>query len=474
MTERVALLTGSLAEPRLAKIAAALRDDRLDPVVINIGVKVAALMTAEIVERRLHLPERVDRVVMPGRFRGNLDRLSLRFGLPFVRGPDEAADLPDFFARTGRSADLSRHDVTIFAEIVDAPRLAIGDLLARAHAYRADGADVIDLGAVPGEAFDHIEAAIAALKAEGFAVSIDSFDPSELARGAQAGADYLLSLTEDTLAIGLGTPAVPVLVPARPGDLASLVRAVEACRKANRRFLADPILDPIHFGFTASLQRYAELRRLLPDAPILMGIGNLTELTDADTTGMTALLMGIVSELRLNAVLAVEVSPHCRSAVRECDRARREFYAAREAGALPQGFGGGLMALRDRKPHAASDADVRRLAASVRDANYRIAVTAEGIHAFNRDGHHLAADPFALFPHLEVEGDAAHAFYLGVETARAEIAHRLGKRYAQDEALDWGVAGGPAPPEPDRHRLAFKAAGPTLSPRPGPDAEDEA
>ena len=35
---------------------------------------------------------------------------------------------------------------------------------------------------------------------------------------------------------------------------------------------------------------------------------------------------------------------------------------------------------------------------------------------------------------------APHAFYLGAELMKAEIAWRLGKRYAQDEPLDWGCA----------------------------------
>ncbi len=65
---------------------------------------------------------------------------------------------------------------------------------------------------------------------------------------------------------------------------------------------------------------------------------------------------------------------------------------------------------------------------------------ADGLHIYNRDGHHIAADPFAFFEKLGVEKDGAHAFYLGYELAKAEIARALGKRYAQDSALDWGVA----------------------------------
>ena len=76
----------------------------------------------------------------------------------------------------------------------------------------------------------------------------------------------------------------------------------------------------------------------------------------------------------------------------------------------------------------------------MRDKNFRIEIAEDGIHIFNRDGHHVAQDAFELFPKLGVDEDGAHAFYLGAELARAEIAWRLGKRYAQDEPLAWGVA----------------------------------
>lgn len=469
--EKIALVTGSLAEPRLARIAGDIADPALDPVVVNVGVKVAALMTAEIVERRLKLPEGTDRVLMPGRFRGDLERLQRFFGVPFSRGPDEMADLPDYFGQQRRAVDLSKHDVTIFAEIVDATVLDVEGILARARHLKGEGADVIDLGCLPDTPFPHLEEAIAALHAEGLKVSVDSFDLTELSRATRAGADFLLSLNETNLHVAQEGPAVPVLVPAKQGDLASLCRAVDACLASGQPFYADPILDPIHYGFTASVVRYAELRRLYPDIPILMGIGNVTELTDADTTGINAILMGMISELHLTAVLAVQVSPHCRTAVREFDRARREFYAARQAGALPQGFGGGLMALRDRKPNAASPEDIARLASEVRDRNFRIDVTEAGIHIYNRDGHHVADEPFALFPHLKVEEDGAHAFYLGVETARAEIAYKLGKRYAQDEGLKWGVAGEIAGSPEEAHRLTFKQAGTTLQAKEGRQAE---
>ena len=171
-----------------------------------------------------------------------------------------------------------------------------------------------------------------------------------------------------------------------------------------------------------------------------MGTGNLTELTDADSQGVTALLAGICSELRIENVLIVQVSPHTRRTVEEHDAARRLMYRAREDGALPKGLGGGLLLLHELRPFPLSAADIASDAASIRDANFRIVAAEDGLHIYNRDGHHVAADPFDLFDKLGVEQDGSHAFYLGYELAKAEIARQLGKRYAQDNPLDWGIA----------------------------------
>ena len=108
------------------------------------------------------------------------------FGMPFVRGPDEIADLPAFLGRAGEPPDLSRHDMRIFAEIVDAPMLSIDALVARARTLAAAGADVIDLGCLPETPFPLLGEAVRELKAEGFSVSVDSANLDEL-RDRRAG-----------------------------------------------------------------------------------------------------------------------------------------------------------------------------------------------------------------------------------------------------------------------------------------------
>ena len=207
--EHIVFLTGRLAQPQLEKVLAGIDDAPFSFEVREIGLQVAALMTADMIRRRVAAPvitaredgglQRADRIIVPGRCRGDCDALSAHYGVPVQRGPEELKDLPRFFNRAAKPVDLSRHAVAIFAEIVDAPRLGVDALLARAAALRRDGADVIDLGCLPETPFAHLEDAVQALKAAGYSVSVDSVDPQELLRGGRAGADYLLSLNEDSL-----------------------------------------------------------------------------------------------------------------------------------------------------------------------------------------------------------------------------------------------------------------------------------
>ncbi|MER2266046.1 DUF6513 domain-containing protein [Methylobacterium oxalidis] len=461
--EHLVFVTGKLARARLEKVAAGLPADRFAWTIADAGVKVAALMTEEIIRRRVRIPEGATRIVLPGRCRANPEALAAHFGVPVERGPDEIVDLPAHLGLAGRTVDLSRHDLRIFSEIVDASKMSPEEILAKGLDLAARGADVIDLGGLPDTAFPHLEESVRLLKGAGLRVSVDSFSLDELTRGARAGADYLLSLNEETLDLAFETDAVPVLVPMRPDDVPSLDRAIERMRRAGRPFLADPILEPIHFGFTDSVARYRDLRARHPDIEMMMGTGNLTELTEADSLGVTALLLGICSELDIRSVLIVQVSNHTRRTVEEHDAARRVMYAAKADAALPKGYGRALLALHDKRPFVQTPDEIAALAAEVRDPNYRIAVAEDGIHVYNRDIHKVGTDAMAFFPDLNVASDGAHAFYLGAELAKAETAWRLGKRYVQDEPLRWGAAAD----EEAEDATAFKKAGHTRHSGPG-------
>jgi dihydropteroate synthase-like protein len=436
--EHIVFLTGRLAEKSLHQVLEGMNPAPFTWEVREIGLQVAGLMTAEMIRRRVSPPVEASRIIVPGRCRGDLDALSEHFGLRVERGPEEVKDLPQFFGREARQFDLSRYETEIFAEIVDAPRLDLDGIAARARDYAKQGADVIDIGCLPETPFPHLEDAVRLLKEQGYRVSVDSMLTDELVRGGRAGADYLMSLNVDTLWVLDEVASTPILVAREPGDMASLDAAIDVLRKRGRSFLADPILDPIPFGLAASIARYVALRERYPDVAIMMGIGNVTELTEADTSGINAVLLGMAAELRVAAVLTTSVSLHARRAVREADVARRVMHAAREAQVLPKGISGDLSALHAKRPFPYNAAEIGEFAQAVRDPNFRVQVAADGIHVYNRDGHQTAGDPFALYPALKVESDGGHAFYMGVQLARAEIAWQLGKRFDQDQPLDWG------------------------------------
>jgi len=438
--EHIVFLTGRLAEASLARVLGGITEAPFSWEVREIGLQVAALMTGEMIQRRVAAPVQADRIIVPGRCRGDLEALTRHYGIPVERGPEELKDLPRYFNRAAQPIDLTEYETAIFAEIVDAPHLTVAQIVERARTLSSDGADVIDLGCLPETRFDHLAESVQALKAAGFKVSVDSIAPDELLRGGRAGADYLLSLNLDTLWVADEVAATPVLIPRVPADEASLFEAVEVMLRRGRPFLADSILDPIPFGLTASIVRYHRLRERFPDAPIMMGVGNLTELTEADTSGINALLFGIAAELNVAAVLTTQVSAHARRAVREADWARRIMHAAARHQTLPKGMSDALMTVHAKHPFPDTPQEIEQVAAQVRDPNFRVQVSARGLHVYNRDGLRTGQGAFELWPQLQLEHDANHAFYMGVELAHAEIAWRLGKRYVQDQPLDWGCA----------------------------------
>ncbi|MSR60254.1 MAG: dihydropteroate synthase [Planctomycetaceae bacterium] len=438
-TERILFVTGRLAEPALRACVERLAvQSGFEPVVAVLGISVAALMHVEWVRRKLTVPAEVTRVVLPGWCQGDIDQLSREFGKPFERGPKDLHDLPRHLGRAaGEPADLSQFDIEIIAEINHLPRLSDREIIAQAGHYRDSGADVIDLGCIPGESWPQIGAATKRLRDEGFRVSIDSFDRDEVEAAVTSGAELVLSCNNTNRDWAAALPAELVVIPDDPRDLDSLDATISMLKSRGARFRVDPILEPIGFGFAASLERYLAARRKWPDIPMMMGIGNLTELTEVDSAGINLLLAGFCQELRIHSVLTTEVVNWCRSCVREFDLARRLIFHSARQGVLPKHVDSRLVMLRDPRQRVLGSDELNGMAARIKDPNYRIFAERDEIHIFNRDGYWHGRDPYEIFDHLGPL-EPAHAFYLGYELAKATTALTLGKTYIQDEPLHWG------------------------------------
>jgi dihydropteroate synthase-like protein len=228
-----------------------------------------------------------------------------------------------------------------------------------------------------------------------------------------------------------------VVLPDLGAGLDTLDASIDTLTAWGVPYVVDPILEPIGFGFTASLERYAEARRRYPMAEMLMGIGNLTELTAADTTGVNALLIAICQELGIRSVLTTEVIPWARGSVREIDIARRLMHHAVTHRTIPKGLDDRLVTIKDPAVLAYSLEELRALQAEITDPNYRIFADADGITVFNNERFVRGTNIQEIFAQLGVN-EPAHAFYLGKELARAQLAVTLGKTYRQEGSLSWG------------------------------------
>jgi dihydropteroate synthase-like protein len=449
--EKLLFVTGRLAEPSLRRVVEKLGPQaQFEPEIAVLPISVAALLTTEWVAAHLNAPPGTERIVLPGYCRGAAEDVAAACGVPVVHGPKDLRDLPEYFGQSeGPPSDYGAYDIEILAEINSAPGLAREELLQLARRYRKDGADVIDLGCDPGPAWSGVGDAVRALRDEGLRVSIDSMNAIEIAAAARAGAEAVLSVNASNRVAASDWGIEVVAIPDEPGNLMGLDATVEHLQKRGVPFRIDPVLEPIGFGFAKSLSRYIETRRRYPDAAMLMGVGNLTELTDVDSAGINVLLAGICQELGMRSVLTTEVIPWCRSCIRELDVARRLVAHAVRRRVLPKKLDQRLVVLRDPKVRELGESSLGELAAGITDSNYRLFAERGELHAMNGAMHVRGTDPFALFAAM-IERDPAitpqHAFYLGYELAKAVTALTLGKNYTQDQALQWGMLSKPEEP----------------------------
>ncbi|HZB27388.1 MAG TPA: hypothetical protein VE282_02410, partial [Gemmatimonadales bacterium] len=233
------------------------------------------------------------------------------------------------------------------------------------------------------------------------------------------------------------TGATAVVIPDLGEGLDTLGPSIEALEGWGVPYLVDPIIEPIGFGFMASLERYAQVHRRYPAAAQLMGIGNITELTSADTTGVNALLLAMCEETGVRAVLTTEVINWAQGAVKEVDIARRLMHYAISHRTLPKGVDDRLLTVKDPVILEYDEAELRRLHAEVKDPNFRIFTDRHTITVFNNEIFVRGTDIQEIFGRLGVT-EATHAFYLGRELMKARLAITLGKTYRQEGSLNWG------------------------------------
>ena len=166
--------------------------------------------------------------------------------------------------------------------------------------------------------------------------------------------------------------------------------------------------------------------------------------------------MAVCQELGVRAVLTTEVIPWARGAVRELDVARRLMHYAVTTHAIPKGVDDRLVTVKDPDVLTYTEAELRELQAAITDPNFRIFADRDAITVLNSERFVRGTDIQAIFGQLDVD-DAAHAFYLGKELARASLAMTLGKTYRQEGALSWGYLTPPDEATSEHVRLSARS-----------------
>jgi dihydropteroate synthase len=459
--QHVQFVTGRLAEPALRATLAGMAPE-FAYTVTPLKITVAALMTTPWIARFLDVPAGVDLVMIPGLCEGDLTPLRDKAGpaAAVVRGPKDLREIPEFFGRAARAPEYGAWNIEIVAEINNAPRMTRAAIRRAADEFHAAGADVIDIGCTPGLEFPELASVVQELTGAGYRVSVDSFDPAEIHTAVAAGARLVFSINDSNLDAArdlAGTGTRVVVIPDFGAGVETLAPTIAALESWGVPYYIDPVIEPIGFGFAASIERYAVVHRQYPDAELLMGIGNITELTAADSTGVNAVLIAICQELGVRAVLTTEVIPWAHGAVREIDIARRLMHYAVTQHQLPKHVDDRLVTVKDPRILAYTEDELRTLQASITDANFRIFTDRDTITVLNSERFVRGTDIQAIFGELQVT-EATHAFYLGKELAKAKLAITLGKTYRQEGSLAWGYLTPPDDAHSEHLRVTARRA----------------
>ncbi len=83
--------------------------------------------------------------------------------------------------------------------------------------------------------------------------------------------------------------------------------------------------------------------------PLFVGVANVTELFDADSVGLNALLARLSAEVNASIMLATEKSTKAKGTVKEEVAAAKMMYLAKKRASVPKDLGIDLLVLKDKR-----------------------------------------------------------------------------------------------------------------------------
>ena len=363
----------------------------------------------------------------------------------------------------------------VLSEIANAPFLSKEELINKCQYFVDSGSDMIDIGMAAGEDFsDMIPDLINTLRpiVGDRPLSIDTLNPKEIKVAAENGIDFVLSLdlgNNSEVQEILKEKNIPaVLLPTNfsqgksPKSPKERVEAMHQLIKDTEglNYVADLILDPVNSSsIVESIIACHEFHKT-NKAPMFFGVGNVTELMDADSGGVNVLLAGIGMELGVSILFTPEESGKTRGSVYELATASKMMFLAKNRQSIPKDLGINMVAFKDKhKRNDIIDNDVSHIPQTtleiplkfVRDNSVSFRINVD--YGTTVENSQIVATHFKKNkPDLVIVGKSAkeiyeeiitkklvsrmeHAAYLGSELQKAEIAMITGKDYVQDFEL---------------------------------------
>jgi dihydropteroate synthase-like protein len=513
------LVTGLLAEKTVESYA---KESNAETEVFALKVPVAALLSPDRIAKALKKAgvQGFDLILVPGLMRGDASVITDAVKTPTFKGSRYAADLPTVLNALDRvklstvtpACDLLREELQrkalqeleaaeknrvallkkpgnivvgklavgkdfpmrVLAEIVDAALMPDDEIQRLAKHFVKMGADLIDVGMVAGESrpSDAKRGVKAVRKAVDVPVSIDTLDPNEIREAVAAGAELVLSVdagnveqvaafASDVAAVVIPTNQHEGYFPRKAEDRIHFLEETmkKAAQLGMKRLMADLILEPSNV--LESMVAFRDFAFRNPDVPLFVGASNVTELFDADSVGINALLARLASEVNASMLLATEKSSKAKGTVREETIAAKMMFLAKRRGSVPKDLGIDLLILKDKRKHEEAYDKTLETGAHVTIANEEAEIATldpQGIFKIivDRNAQNIVALHFANAeadkPSNIIKGKTAetvyakiveialvtrldHAAYLGSELVKAEIALKTGKEYIQDHKL---------------------------------------
>jgi len=488
----ILVITGKLAQNSV-RISV---NDKADILVLDI--EVAAFTTPALL--RSSLPgKKYDLILIPGMSPGDFSGLEKELGISIRLGPKHAVDLGlvlsfagssdfstkipacEFLIERKRSTAIDKvieleniavspltlrsikiggnSRMKVMAEIVDAGNLEKNDLVKKIIYFVESGADIIDLGMSLDTSRPDVRKAVKAAKSvTGIPLSVDTLEPDLINAALDAGIDIVLSLNSkniDKVKDGIiKNSTVSVIIPDRSDDLESLFNNLELARSCGiKNIIADPVLEPAGHGLSRSISRYYEFRERDRTTPLFFGVGNVTELIDADSIGVNSILSGIAMELGASILFTPEFSPKACGSVSELKTASTMMMLSQDRGSAPKDLGVDMLAIKEKRrreygklPGAYIDAKGSEKWHLDPAGCFKIEITDDEV----RNGKLYPGKILVRNNTNVIVGSTAkeildtiierglisrldHAAYLGRELMKAELALKFKRSYSQDD-----------------------------------------